>query len=125
VAIECVFNKNKGYIHVSIEGTITTKEFEDHFQKVVCSKEYPADIKSLWDLRNTDPSIFRAEFERELIKIVRKYPQRGVTKRALVGNTDAHFGIARMYQMWSLELNRPLKVFRDFEEAESWLIRDE
>jgi len=125
VSIECVFNKNKGCLHVSIEGTITTKDFEDHFRRVVSSKEYTADIKSLWDLRNADPSIFRAEFERELIKIVKKYPQRGITKRALVGNTDAHFGIARMYQMWSVDLDRPLKVFRDFKEAETWLTNDD
>ncbi|NKB99533.1 MAG: hypothetical protein GKR90_13700 [Pseudomonadales bacterium] len=44
---------------------------------------------------------------------------------AIVGTSDLHFGIAKMYAAWSAELtSREVQIFRGLEEARVWLRRD-
>ena len=42
-------------------------------------------------------------------------------KRALVANSDAAFGMARMYAIQSEAAGQTIEVFRDINVAEAWL----
>ena len=53
-----------------------------------------------------------------------KYPERGSTKRAIVVASDLGFGLANMYEKWSTGLPQVMRVFRDINEAERWLLDD-
>lgn len=76
----------------------------------------------LWDLRSAELN-WSAEEIRQFSDWVRRNRQPGEGKTAVVVSRDLHFGLARMYEVFSSDLPVEFVVFRDLDAATVWVAR--
>lgn len=72
-----------------------------------------------------DFSQFDWEFINNLLEIRAKFPSRGDALIAIVAEDDLAFGISRMYASRGISLPQTLQVFRQLEDAETWILNNE
>jgi len=122
--VEHHYDKEKNVLIGIVEGKISFEAFNDIMRKIVTSTEFPPDCNTIWDLRKADLSSIDSKFIEILISIRKKYPERGKAKIAFIVDSDLSFGLTRMYEMISNQLPQVINVFRDYKEAEEWLIKE-
>jgi len=122
--VHCTYNADNNYLECVVEGALTIDVFETTLKGLLNSNEYPPDVDTLWDLRNYDFSAVDAETQRRWVAIRKEHPERGNAKMAILVNSDMNFGKSRMYEMWSSGLPQQMRVFRDYQEAQAWLLDD-
>ncbi len=120
--VELYYDKKKDALFGIMRGLITIEENENALNTIMKSDQYPPDIRTLWDVREQDFTNIDADFEMRLIELRKKYPERGNARMALVVSTDLGFGMSRMYQNLSANLPQNIMVFRDYADAEKWLL---
>ncbi|MBT8449987.1 MAG: hypothetical protein KJO69_09870 [Gammaproteobacteria bacterium] len=116
------YNKQKDALYCVLSGGLDKNEFRQEIKGVVESTEHPPNIRSIWDVTELDFSQITADFQRELILIRKSFPERHPARIAVVVPDQLGFGMARMYEMLSMDVGDNLKVFYDFAEAEEWLL---
>jgi hypothetical protein len=77
----------------------------------------------LWDLREANvPSMTSADIERISELVSKHWGKGGSSRAALVVSQDFEFGLSRMYQVFiESRISTQLKVFRNLEEALTWI----
>lgn len=116
------YDKEKQALYGTFEGTLTVDEILETLKQITTSDEYPPEVPALWDLRKLDFSAIESEFRNNLISMRSQFPERGSAKIACVANSDLAYGMTRMYQTYSSGMPQAMMVFRDFDEAEAWLL---
>ncbi len=91
--------------------------------KLVKDPLFHEGMKELADYRAVEEHHFTREGfqqfieqEKQFINLLRDY------QIAIVTNSDLHYGFARMYMAKMSDLIPKVRVFRDIEEAETWLL---
>jgi hypothetical protein len=120
--IDLHYNKNKDILYGKMLGHVTVEEVEEILKKILQSDEFSPDTGTLWDLREQDFTKIDTDFEMRLINIRKKHSKRGNARLAFVVSDDLGFGMSRMYQNLSEKLPQHIMVFRDYSEAEEWLL---
>ena len=123
--IEIHYDKEKDTLYGNMLGHVTLEEFEKILKMILLSDEFSPDTKTLWDLRKQDFRNIDTDFEMQLIDIRKKYAKRGNALLAFVVSDDLGFGMSRMYQILSDKLPQHIMVFREYSEAEEWLLGDQ
>ena len=119
------YNPELNYIVLKPVGVLTIKMLSDLDGPLISSEEFPPDVNTIWDMRETDYSNINKTFLEELIELRnRNYLVRGKAKLAYVASSDFEFGITRMYEMLSVNIKQKMHIFRTIEEAETWLTSD-
>ncbi|HUI93387.1 MAG TPA: hypothetical protein VLX68_14160 [Chitinivibrionales bacterium] len=78
----------------------------------------------IWNLTEADLSNLSGDEVRDLAKTAKShYRSREGGKTALVASSDADYGLARMYEVFTefAKLPASVKVFRTMEEAQQWI----
>ena len=122
--IKLVYNEQNAILYAFCKGILTVEEFTSAMNEIISSKEYPADVRTLWDAVEFDASSVDSCFITQLIAIRGNYPTRSSAKLALFAPEDLGFGVSRMYEAWSDELPQNIRVFRRSVEAEKWLLEE-
>lgn len=116
------YNSDKRFLTIIVSGSLSFEEFDGIGQTIMASTEYPADVNTLWDLRQADFSGINSQTLRQYLFHREKYSYRGNTKIAFVTADDVSFGLMRMYEMLSVDLPQQIMVFKNYQEAEDWLV---
>lgn len=74
-------------------------------------------------MRRTDFTDISPDLERSAIYIREQCPERASARISFVAESDLGFGMLRMYETLSDNLPQEIKVFRNFSEAEEWLLK--
>ncbi len=119
------YNPGNSLLYGSIEGQVNIEELGQTLGKITDSKEFPPDVKALWDLRKVDFTQLNSNFGEALASLRRQNPKRGNTKIALVVEKDLGYGMCRMYVMLSEDLPQEVSVFKDIASAENWLLGED
>ena len=122
--MEFRFDSRKKALFGSIKSPLTLEEYRSSLEKIVQSKEYPPDTRTLWDLRELDFSQIDRNFEESLINISKKFPSRGSPRIAFIVESDLAFGMVRMFETLADRLGYQTMVFRSFSEGENWLLQE-
>ena len=121
--IETSIDAEKGLrTHVLI-GRVSQEELEDALGEVYGRPDFLPDADTLCDLREADLGQFSRTVVKGVVDYVAKYrgAQPGARTAVVVGR-DLDFGLARMYeQMLVASTDVRVMVFRDIEEARTWL----
>lgn len=108
--------------HVLI-GEVSLEELEDALGEVYGRPDFLPDADTLCDLREADLGQFSRTVVKGVVDYVAKH--RGAkpgARTAVVVGRDLDFGLARMYeQMLVASTDVEVVVFRDIEEARTWL----
>lgn len=107
-----------------VEGKVSLATIEALSRELQGHPDYVKGLNTYWDLRQADIShLDREFFEQVIARFVLKYgrPDRAV---AYVVADDLSYGIMRMFEARArLSVEQNYKVFKDVDEAASWLER--
>ena len=124
--ISSYYDKEKKVLHINLEGEVLLNDLDQLYKDIVTSREFPPDIRSIWDFRKTDFTLVNKNYMEKVFTVRKNYPERGNARAAFVADNDLSFGVTRMYEtLSSFELPQHISVFRDFLEAEEWILSEE
>jgi hypothetical protein len=117
-------NPQKKILYITVIGPLLFEEFSATMEQISHSDEYPPDIPTLWDLRETDIQGWDQTFLKKILRTRKEYGERMHAKVSLIASSDLAYGMGRMFEALSQDAATPQKimVFRDFEEGENWLL---
>lgn len=126
MAFEIQYDKSKSVLYVTMRGKFTFDELHAIAKAIVSADEFPPNANTLWDLRELNLEGFDAQFMERIVEARKQLPERGDAHLALLVHGDLAFGMSRMYEMISdgeaTGLQQKIRVFRDYEKAEQWLL---
>jgi hypothetical protein len=101
-----------------IWGAATEDEIVDHGQRLRNDPLFRPDFRQLVDMSELTEIRVGSGMIRDASR--NQFFSPGA-RRALVANSDAAFGMARMYAIASEDAGQTIEVFRDIRAAEAWL----
>jgi hypothetical protein len=101
-----------------IWGAATEDEIFDHGQRLRNDPQFRPDFRQLVDMSDLTEIRVGSELVRNASRDQFFSPG---ARRAIVANSEAAFGMARMYAIASEETGQTIEVFRDMDAAEAWL----
>ena len=106
----------------TVTGVLTLADLQQAGKTVLASTEYSPHVNTLWDLREVDAGNINKEFLEKLVAMRKEQFQfRQGAKLALLANSNINFGLSRMYEMLSAEIQQATHVFKNIESALAWL----
>ncbi len=120
--IELKYDAGKGILYATVEDELTKKDMEAALNVIVTSMDYPPDVNVLWDMRRVPFEPFDSRMAKDLVETRKNFPQRGAARAASVVSTDVAFGMTRMHEMMSDNMPQDIRVFKDIQAAEQWLL---
>jgi len=125
MSITYKYEPEKDAIYAAIEGKMTFEEFQLTLVKFTEIENFPPNTRSLWDLRKMDFSIIDWDFSKQLVAIREMNPKRAHTRIAFIADKDFGYGITEMHIFqFSNKLPQEMRLFRDYEEGEKWLLEE-
>lgn len=120
--IQLHYDKTNNILLATASGRLTLADLQQTGQTIVSSTEYSPHVDTLWDLRNVDARNIDREFLNNLVGLrQQQFKIRQDAKLALVANSNLNFGLSRMYEMMSGELQQATHVFKNIDAALAWL----
>ena len=101
-----------------IWGAPTEDEIFDHGQRLRNDPQFRPDFRQLVDMSELTEIRVGSGLIRDASRDQFFSPG---ARRAIVANSDAAFGMARMYAIASEDAGQTIQVFRDMSAAEAWL----
>jgi hypothetical protein len=101
-----------------IWGAATEDEIHDHGQRLRNDPEFRPDFSQLVDMSDLTEIRVGSGLIRDAGR--NQFFSPGA-RRAIVANSEAAFGMARMYAIASEDSGQTIEVFRDISAAEAWL----
>ena len=122
--IDIKYDQNRKMLNISVSGRSGFDELTSTLETITNSKDYPPDTRAIWDIRKADFSYANYQLVREAVKIRSCFKKRHNCRSALIVSSNYQYGLGRMFEMISDgKIPHKLKVFRDFEEGEKWLLK--
>lgn len=122
--IEFRYDPEKEALFGTMKSPMTFEEYRSSIEAIARSKEFPSDIRTLWDLRELEFNEIDRSFEERLISISEQFPERGPAKVAFIVKSEHDFGMIRMFETLAEKLGYETMVFRSYSEGENWLIQE-
>ena len=112
----------RGLVVTTASGILTDDDIIELKRQLAADPDFKAGMRELSDVRAvTDLQVSTNGVRRMVAMDERPASTANRHKLAIVAGTDATFGMARMYQMFT-ESNQPhVAVFRDYDKARQWL----
>lgn len=111
-----------GITSLSVSGPFHLSDLRATLGEIYADRAPGRPRRFLWDLRRAELD-WSSEELREFSEWVRENRQPGEGKTAVVVSRDLHFGLARMYEVFSSDLPVEFVVFRDLGAATAWVAR--
>jgi hypothetical protein len=122
MSVHYTYNKEIDILYGTIEDNVTIDELQIILTEISSSKDFPPDVKTLWDIRKLDFSKINSDFARQLINVRKQNTSRGNAKVAILAEQDLAYGMSRMYESMSDGMPQTIMVFKELKKAEDWLL---
>lgn len=109
-----------GVVRFTVTGPLRPDELRDTLADLYATHDPELPKQFLWDMRAVQID-WSADEIRSFAAWVRANRQPGEGRTAVVVARDFHFGLARMYEVFSADLPVEFVVFRDMESAMAWI----
>ena len=109
----------RGVVFSRAEGVCGRADILDHMDRLRHHPDFRRELEQLFDFRK----VTKATLSEEDVKILAAWNVfSGQSKRALVVSSDAHYGLARMFEAYrEFAGEHGIVIFREMAEALSWL----
>lgn len=116
-------DRTRGLITVSARGDATAADFQSYIADLLKPPCSEVDFNVLSDLRNVNMGTLSGDDVRDIARLVATRRSEVLTiKHAIVVGGPLSFGLARMYQTLSDDVDpQDLRIFYDIDEARRWL----
>jgi hypothetical protein len=113
---------NERLIRTQCGGQVTLEEVAAHFRDLARDPACPNRLDVLLDLRYVESLPDRGELEAVTVELSRLRAKVRFGLCAVVAERSALFGMLRVFEVLAQDSFTALRVFRDFAEAETWLV---
>ena len=113
-------DESTGIPVVTICGKVTVNDFVRFLSATGNMPGYWSHDKYLWDMRHVTEFPSTSEI-RIYANVARSEPTLS-GRIAIVVDQDVHFGLVRMFEMLSEQPGVERRVFRDYDQAQTWLL---
>jgi hypothetical protein len=113
---------NQRLIRTQCAGPVTLEEVAAHFRDLARDPACPDRLDVLLDLRSVESLPHRGQLEAVTVELGRVRAKVRFGLCAVVAERPALFGMLRMFEVLAQDYFTALRVFRDFAEAEAWLV---
>ena len=113
-----IIDTDRKLVITRIWGAATEDEIFDHGQRLRNDPQFQPDFRQLVDMSELTEIRVGSGLIRNASR--NQFFAPGV-RRAVVANSEAAFGMARMYAIASEEAGQTIQVFRDLSAAKAWL----
>ena len=115
------FDSSKQVFTFGISGKLSNAIFGVILLKLVSSKEYPADVDTIWDLREMDFSNFAPTIVGDIAEMRGRFSERGQARIAFVISSEFNDGPVRILEQLVQRFTNEYRIFADITKAEQWL----
>ena len=123
--IDIKYDQNRKMLNISVSGKSGFDEFTSTLETITSSKDYPPNVRAVWDVRKADFSFANFQIVSKAVNVRSSFKKRGDCRSALIVSGDFQYGLGRMFEMLSEgKIPHQLMVFRDYEEGEQWLLEN-
>ena len=123
--IDIKYDQSKKMLNISVSGTSGIEEFTSALETITNSRDYPPDIRAIWDVRQADLSFANLQLVRGAVNIRSSFQKRDNCRAAIIVSGSLQYGLGRMFQILADgKVNINLQIFRDYEEGKQWLLED-
>jgi len=109
---------SRGMVFSYATGAVSFQDFSDHQQALIRDSAFHPGLAQLADARTVTAVSLTVD---EMRILARNSPFGAGARRAFVVAKDAHFGLARMFELMTEDHPDELRVFRSMAEARAWL----
>jgi hypothetical protein len=121
--IEVRIDETLRLVRLKASGELTLRDLVEAIEPMLQASGFEPDMPQLLDLGSVERSGITADQMRSLVEVFAKeVPRVGSGRVAVFAPRPVIFGLSRMYEALSEELPMRLRVFRDRDEAEAWLL---
>jgi len=113
---------NERLIRTQCVGQVTLEEVAAHFRDLARDPACPDRLDVLLDLRYVETLPERGQLEAVTVELGRLRAKVRFGLCAVVAERPALFGMLRVFEVLAQDYFTALRVFREFSEAEGWLV---
>jgi hypothetical protein len=113
---------NERLIRTQCSGKLTFEEVAEHFRELARDPACPNRLDVLLDVRNVETLPERGQLEAVTVELGRLRAKVRFGLCAVVAERPALFGMLRVFEVLAQDHFTALRVFRDFAQAETWLV---
>ena len=89
------------------------------------SPVYSPDVNTIWDFRKSDTSSVEVNLIERLVEFRKQLSQRLDCRSVLLVSDELQYSLSSMYKKHvENDVPHDLMVFREYEEAEKWILED-
>ena len=120
--VELQFDEDLNIARIKLSGELSERIVLDAFDAAVSHEEYRNGMHRLWDFSDADLSSFDATTVSRMAKYSAKFPP-GINdvKVAFVATQPLEYGLTRMFEAYSEDVDTMVRVFHTMNEAVTWL----
>lgn len=120
--IEHEFDAGARVLLVRMSGIVTDEDVLAYAEMITSDETLDPAHDELIDLREIETPLATTRTLRRVADLFRSFERQPESvKVAFIATSDAAYGIARMYQAFRAESAAEMRVFREMDEARSWL----
>lgn len=120
--MELQFDEGLNIAHIKLSGELSERIILEAFDAAVSHEKYRTGMSRLWDFSDADLSSLDAATVIRMTKYSARFPP-GISnvKVAFVATTPLEYGLVRMFEAHSEDVDTQVRVFHTTEEAVTWL----
>ena len=111
----------RGLIRTQCTGFVVLPEVLDHFRTLEADPDCPRHLDVILDLRETTSLPESEQLRAVSREISRIRPTIEFGACAIVVSTEAHYGMAMVFEVFAARFFRATKIFREMSSAEAWM----
>ena len=117
------WDPESGIVTLKVEGTIVLSQAIEVTEEMYRDPRFQEPTRVLWDLRGGSFDWETSELL-EFASFVERSRAVGRGRAAVLAPSDLEFGLSRIYQAYSEDSPVEVRVWRDYDEAWSWLLEE-
>jgi hypothetical protein len=120
--VELQFDQPRNFAHIKLSGELSERMILDAFDATVSHKKYRNGMGRLWDFSDADLSSLDAATVIRMTKYSAGFPH-GINdvKVAFVATEPLEYGLTRMFEAHSEDVDTQVRSFQTIEEAVTWM----
>lgn len=121
MTVEFRIDKDEGIVYGTMKGEVNYTEVLAGMSEMVEGEDYDPGLNGITDLREMKWESDQSDLRKLVHFLIKHRKQIGRSRSAVVVSSDRTYGMARMFEVFSSESSIKVRVFRDYDEAKSWV----
>ena len=122
MSVEFRIDKDRKLVLGTLKGEVNAEAILAGLEGMVENEDYNPGFNGITDLREMKWESNQVDLRRIVHFLIEHRKKIGKSRSAVVVSDDRAYGMSRMFKVFSSQSSINLRVFRDYDEAERWVL---